>query len=154
MPDTRYPHQTRDAAQEAVSQTEETGRRIVDAGTENTRRTAEAGAESVRSAVKTGAETTQRAIKTGADDVNRVAETGRDVLHQAADTTRDLTRQWSAMVSFDTPEAENAVRRANAALQAANRPATWSLRSLRKPSPPGPTMPSASRNAGSRPCAI
>jgi hypothetical protein len=120
MPDTRSPHQNHDTARGAVSQTEATGRRVVDASTENTRRTAEAGAASVRSAVKTGAETTQRVIKTGADDVNRVAETGRDVLHQAADTTRDLTRQWSAMVSFDTPEAENAVRRANAALQAAN----------------------------------
>ena len=120
MPDTRYPHQTRDTARAAVSQTEETGRRVVDASAENTRRTAEAGAASVRSAVETGAETTQRAVETGADNVNRVAETGRDVLRQTADTTRGLTQQWSAMLSFDTPEAENAVRRANAALQAAN----------------------------------
>ena len=120
MPDTRYPHQTRDAARDAASQTEETGRRVVDASTENTRRTAEAGAASVRSAVETGAETTQRAIKTGADNVQRVTETGNDVLRQAADTTRDLTQQWNALLSFNTPEAENAVRRANAALQAAN----------------------------------
>jgi hypothetical protein len=120
MPDTRYPHQTRDTARSAVSQTEETGRRVVDASAENTRRTAEAGAESVGSAVETGAETTQRAIETGADNVQRVTETGRDVLRQAADTTRDLTQRWSALVSFNTPEAENAVRRANAALQAAN----------------------------------
>ena len=120
MPDTRHPHQTRDTARAAVSQTEETGRRVVDASAENTRRTAEAGAASVRRAVETGVETTQRAIETGADNVNRVAETGRDVLRQAADTTRGLTQQWSAMLSFDTPEAENAVRRANAALQAAN----------------------------------
>ena len=120
MPDTRHPHQTRDTARAAVSQTEETGRRVVDASAENTRRTAEAGAASVRSAVETGAETTQRAVETGADNVNRVAETGRDVLRQAADTTRGLTQQWSAMLSFDTPEAENAVRRPNAALQAAN----------------------------------
>jgi len=120
MPDTRNLPQTRDTARGVVSQTEETGRRVVDASAENTRRTAEAGASSVRSAAETGAETTQRAIETGADSVNRVAETGRDDLRQAADTTRDLTRQWSALVSFDTPEAENAVRRANAALQAAN----------------------------------
>jgi len=120
MPDTRYPHQNHDTARGAVSQTEATGRRVVDASTENTRRTAEAGAASVRSAVETGAETTQRAIRTGADNVQRVTETGNDVLRQAADTTRDLTQQWSALVSFNTPEAENAVRRANAALQAAN----------------------------------
>jgi hypothetical protein len=120
MPDTRYPHQTRDTARDAVSQTEEAGRRVVDASTENTRRTAEAGAASVRSAVETGAETTQRAIQTGADNVRRATETGSDVLRQAADTTRDLTQRWSALVSFNTPEAENAVRRANAALQAAN----------------------------------
>jgi hypothetical protein len=120
MPDTRNLHQNRDTVRDAVSQPEETGRRIVDASAENTRRTAEAGAESVRSAAETGAETTQRAIKAGADTVQRVMETERDVLRQAADTTRDLTQQWSAVVSFDTPEAENAVRRANAALQAAN----------------------------------
>jgi hypothetical protein len=120
MPDTRNLHQNRDTARDAVSQPEETGRRIVDASAENTRRTAEAGAESVRSAVETGAETTQRAIRTGADNVQRVTETGNDVLRQAADTTRDLTQQWNALLSFDTPEAENAVRRANAALQAAN----------------------------------
>jgi hypothetical protein len=120
MPDTRYPHQTRDAARDAVSQTEGAGRRVVDASAENTRRTAEAGAESVRSAAQTGAETTQRAIRTGTDNVQRVTETGNDVLRQAAEMTRDLTQQWSALVSFDTPEAKNAVRRANAALQAAN----------------------------------
>ncbi len=120
MPDTRYPHQTRDTARDAVSQTEEAGRRVVDASTENTRRTAEAGAESVRSAVETGAETTHRAIRSGADTMQRVTETGNDVLRQAAEMTRDLTLQWSAVVSFDTPEAKNAVRRANAALQAAN----------------------------------
>jgi D-serine deaminase-like pyridoxal phosphate-dependent protein len=51
--------------------------------------------------------------------VQRVTETGNDVLRQAAEMTRDLTQQWSALVSFDTPEAKNAVRRANAALQAA-----------------------------------
>jgi hypothetical protein len=120
MPDTRYPHQTRATVRDAVSQTEEAGRRVVDASTENTRRTAEAGAESVRSAVETGAETTQRAIRSGADTVQRVTETGNDVLRQAVETTRDLTQQWSVMLSFDSPEAKNAVRRANAALQAAN----------------------------------
>jgi hypothetical protein len=120
MPDTRNLPQTRDAVRDAASQTEEAGRRVVDASTENTRRTAEAGAESVRRAVETGTETTQRAIRTGADNVQRVTETGNDVLRQAADTTRDLTQRWSALVSFNTPEAENAVRRANAALQAAN----------------------------------
>jgi len=114
MPDTNS------TARNAASQTEETGRRIVEASAENTRRTAEAGAESVRSAAETGAETTQRAIKAGADTVQRVLETERDVLRQAVETTRDLTQQWSAMLSFDTPEAKNAVRRANAALQAAN----------------------------------
>jgi hypothetical protein len=110
---------SRESARDAVSQTEEAGRRVVEASAENTRRTAEAGASSVRSAVETGTETTQRAIKTGADNVNRVTETGRDVLRQAADTARDLTQQWSALISFDTPEAENAVRRANATMQAA-----------------------------------
>jgi hypothetical protein len=120
MPDTRNLPQTRDTARDAVSQTEEAGRRVVDASTENTRRTAEAGAASVRSAVETGAETTQRAIRTGADNVQRVTETGNDVLRQAAEMTRDLTQQWNALLSFNTPEAENAVRRANAALQAAN----------------------------------
>jgi hypothetical protein len=109
MPDTRYSHQTRDTARNAASQTEGAGRRVV-----------EAGAESVRSAVETGAETTQRAIRSGADNVQRVTETGIDVLRQAAETTRDLTQQWSVMLSFDSPEAKNAVRRANAALQAAN----------------------------------
>src|SRR4051812_21059979 len=120
MPDTRYPHQTRDTARGVVSQAEETGRRVVDASTKNTRRTAEAGAASVRRAVETGTETAERAIRTGADTVQRVTETGNDVLGQAAETTRTLTQQWSALVSFNTPEAENAVRRANAALQAAN----------------------------------
>jgi hypothetical protein len=120
MPDTRNLHQTRDAARDAVSQTEGAGRRIVEASAENTRRTAEAGAENVRSAVETGTETTQRAIRTGADNVRRATETGEDVLRQTAEMTRDLTQQWSALVSFDTPEAKNAVRRANAALQAAN----------------------------------
>jgi hypothetical protein len=114
MPDTNS------TARNAASQTEGASRRIVDASAENTRRTAEAGAESVRSAAETGAETTQRAIRSGADTVQRVMETERDVLRQAVDMTRDLTQQWSALVSFDTPEAENAVRRANAALQAAN----------------------------------
>ncbi len=114
MPDTR------DTARNAISQPEGAGRRIVDASVENTRRTAEAGAASVRSAVETGAETTQRVIRTGADTVQRVTETGEDVLRQTADTTRDLTQRWSALVSFNTPEAEIAVRRANAALQAAN----------------------------------
>ena len=114
MPDAR------DTARNAISQPEGAGQRIVDASVENTRRTAEAGAASVRSAVETGAETTQRAIGTGADTVQRVTETGNDVLRQAVEMTRDLTQQWSALVSFNTPEAENAVRRANAALQAAN----------------------------------
>jgi hypothetical protein len=100
MPDTRNPHDTTretvsQNAREAVSQTEDTGRRIIEAGAETTRCTAQADTESARRAVDVSTEPTRRAMETGADSVPRLTD-----------------------ASFNTAEAEDAVRRASVAVQA------------------------------------
>ena len=128
MPDTRHPRdragEAREAlsqsAREAMAQTQDTGRRALEAGAESTRRTAQTDAESARRAVDAGAHTTHRALETGAQSVQRLTDTGTDILRHTAEAARTLTQQMSALTAFNTPEAEDAVRRASAAWQAVN----------------------------------
>jgi hypothetical protein len=57
-------------------------------------------------------------METGAHSVQCLTDTGLDILRHAVEAPRKLTQQMSAFASFNTAEAEDAMRRASVAVQA------------------------------------